>query len=125
MASGPFVHTAIAAVGEVLIVLIIVEITRTVFTTPDSNGVAIRRLIVIVSALRGVLWISISPALASNNTSGMGTSVFHLVQLFESDSSAPAHGFCCRRAARNRAQLDEERRGRDSNPRWSLTPILA
>jgi uncharacterized membrane protein (DUF373 family) len=70
-ASGPFLDAASAAVGEVLIVLIIVEIARTVFATPDVNGVAIRRLIVIatLSALREVLWVSVSPALATNGSS--------------------------------------------------------
>lgn len=70
-ASGPFLNAASTAVGEVLIVLIIVEITRTVFTIPDTTGIAIRRLIVIaiVSALREVLWIGVSPALASTSTS--------------------------------------------------------
>lgn len=71
-ASGPFVNAASTAVGGVLLVLIIVEITRTVITIPDTNGVAIRRLIVIaiVSALREVLWIGVSPALASSGTTG-------------------------------------------------------
>jgi uncharacterized membrane protein (DUF373 family) len=70
-ASGPFVNAASAAVGEVLLVLIIVEITRTVITIPDANGIAIRRLIVIaiVSALREVLWVGVSPALASSGAS--------------------------------------------------------
>jgi uncharacterized membrane protein (DUF373 family) len=71
-ASGPFVNAAGTAVGDVLLVLIIVEITRTVVTIPDTNGIAIRRLIVIaiVSALREVLWIGVSPALASGGTTG-------------------------------------------------------
>ncbi len=50
------------AVGGVLIVLILVEITRTVVTSPDNKGIAIRRLLMIgiMSALREVLWIGVN-----------------------------------------------------------------
>lgn len=60
------------AVGGVLIVLILVEITRTVITPPDSKGVAIRRLLVIaiMSAVREVLWVGVnSDASASTGKS--------------------------------------------------------
>jgi uncharacterized membrane protein (DUF373 family) len=59
-ASTTFAVAASSAVGGVLFVLILVEITRTVVFPPDSKGVAIRRLLVIaiVSALREVLLIS-------------------------------------------------------------------
>ncbi len=58
--STTFAVAASSAVGGVLFVLILVEITRTVVFPPDSRGVAIRRLfmIAIVSALREVLLIS-------------------------------------------------------------------
>lgn len=58
--STTFAVAASGAVGGVLFVLILVEITRTVVFPPDSRGVAIRRLftIAIVSALREVLLIS-------------------------------------------------------------------
>jgi uncharacterized membrane protein (DUF373 family) len=54
---GPFPVAAGNAVGSILFVLIIVEITRTVFV--GSNRVTLRRLLVItiVSTLRGVLFL--------------------------------------------------------------------
>jgi uncharacterized membrane protein (DUF373 family) len=70
--TGPFVSAACTAVGEVLLVLILVEIARTVRMIPDDNGSVIRKLIVIaiMSALREVLWIGVSPAFAGSNASG-------------------------------------------------------
>src|ERR1041385_659138 len=58
--STTFAVAASGAVGGVLFVLILVEVTRTVVFPPDPKGVAIRRLfmIAIVSALREVLLIS-------------------------------------------------------------------
>lgn len=60
--SDSFAAATSNAVAGVLIVLILIEITRTVVTPPDSKGVAIRRLlmIAIMSALREVLWIGVS-----------------------------------------------------------------
>jgi uncharacterized membrane protein (DUF373 family) len=60
--SDSFAAATSNAVAGVLIVLILIEITRTVVTPPDSKGVAIRRLlmIAIMSALREVLWIGIA-----------------------------------------------------------------
>jgi uncharacterized membrane protein (DUF373 family) len=70
--TGPFVTAACTAVGEVLLVLILVEIARTVRMIPDDNGSVIRKLIVIaiMSALREVLWIGVSPAFAGSDASG-------------------------------------------------------
>jgi uncharacterized membrane protein (DUF373 family) len=60
--SDSFAAATSNAVAGVLIVLILVEITRTVVMQPDGKGVAIRRLlmIAIMSALREVLWIGVS-----------------------------------------------------------------
>jgi uncharacterized membrane protein (DUF373 family) len=70
--TGPFLAAACTAVGEVLLVLILVEIARTVRIIPDNNGSAIRKLIVIaiMSALREVLWIGMSPTFAGNSAAG-------------------------------------------------------
>jgi len=66
LTTGPFLAAVYTAVGEVLLVLILVEIARTVRMIPDDNGVVVGKLVVIaiVSAVREVLWIGVSPAFA-------------------------------------------------------------
>lgn len=71
--SHSFADATSNAVAGVLIVLILIEITRTVLTPPDSKGVAIRRLlmIAIMSALREVLWIGVNAG-SGNTTTEIG-----------------------------------------------------
>jgi uncharacterized membrane protein (DUF373 family) len=68
--SDSFAAATSNAVAGVLIVLILIEITRTVITPPDSKGVAIRRLlmIAIMSALREVLWIGVNAEAGKTST---------------------------------------------------------
>jgi uncharacterized membrane protein (DUF373 family) len=56
--SSSFAEATNSAVGGMLIVLILVEITRTIITGPD--GIRRLLLIAIMSGLREVLWIGVS-----------------------------------------------------------------